>query len=166
MHRHPERIMERYDKWTRGETRSKVVIAYVSMWSATKDLVRTMAERLAAEGVEVVQYDIPHSDVGDIAKDLVDARAIVLGSPAFLGGMHPLATHAATLVKVLRPPAQFAAVLSSHGWGGGAVRQAGEVLGPTGIEVVGAVDIAGPPQEADHQAVAQLAKELAARVKG
>ncbi|NLK26392.1 MAG: FprA family A-type flavoprotein [Euryarchaeota archaeon] len=164
MHRHPENILGLYHRWTSGETRNKAIIAYVSMWSATRALVRTMSERLAAEGVEVVQYDLPCSDIGEIAKDLVDARAIILGSPAFLGGMHPQAVYAATLVKALRPPAKFAAVLSSFGWGGGAVKQAGEILGPTGMEIVGTVEMGGPPTEAEHSAVAQLAKDLAARM--
>ena len=87
-----------------------------------------------------------------------------MGSPAFLGGMHPQAVYAATLVKALRPPAKFAAVLSSFGWGGGAVKQAGEILGPTGMEIVGTVEMGGPPTEAEHSAVAQLAKDLAARM--
>jgi len=166
VHRHPENILSHYEKWTSGETRSKVVIAYVSMWRSTAEMVRTLSERLGAEGVEVVVYDLTSSDVGDIARDLVDARAVVLGSPSFLGGLHPLAAYAASLVKALRPPVKYAAVLSSYGWGGGAVKQAGELLGPTGVEVVGAVEINGPPREAEHEAVAQLARQLAAKVKG
>ncbi|MFH1609671.1 MAG: hypothetical protein ABID40_03485 [Candidatus Bipolaricaulota bacterium] len=35
--------------------------------------------------------------------------------------------------------------MSAYGWGGGAVRQAAEVLGPTGIEVVGTVEVHGAP---------------------
>ena len=165
VHRHPERIMDLYKEWTSGQTRSKVVIVYVSMWSSTAELVRTMYERLAAEDVEVAVHELTGADLGDIAKDLVDARAIVLGSPTFLGGLHPMAAYAASLVKALRPPAKYAAVLSSYAWGGGAVKQAGEILGPTGMEIVGAVDISGPPREAQHRAVAELASELAARVK-
>ncbi|HOL06758.1 MAG TPA: hypothetical protein PKX44_00605, partial [Methanomassiliicoccaceae archaeon] len=76
------------------------------------------------------------------------------------------AAYAASLVKALRPPAKYAAVLSSYAWGGGAVKQAGEILGPTGMEIVGVVDVSGPPREAQHQAVAELASELAARVRG
>lgn len=165
VHRHPERIMDLYEKWTGGETRSKVIIVYVSMWTSTAKLVRTMSERLMADGVEVAVHELTGSDLGEIAKDLVDARGIVLGSPAFLGGLHPMASYAATLVKALRPPAKYAAVLSSSAWSGGAVKQAGEILGPTGMEIVGAVEIRGPPHEAEHRAAAELAAELAAKVK-
>jgi len=100
-----------------------------------------------------------------VARDLVDARAIVLGTPAVLGGMHPLAIYAAHLVKALRPPLEYGAVLSSYGWGGGAVKQAAEILEPTKIEVVGAVEVNGPPSPDDFEQVAELGKQLASKVK-
>jgi len=56
-------------------------------------------------------------------------------------------------------------VLSSYGWGGGALRQAGEILGPTGIEVVGAVEIHGAPDADAEARAAALAEELAAKIR-
>jgi flavorubredoxin len=166
MHRHPERIMEHYRRWTRGETREKVIVVYVSMWSSTRDMIRSMVERLLTEGVEVVQYDLTASDIGDIAKDLVDSRGIVLGSPTVLGGLHPAAAYAATLVRALKPPLQYGVVLGSYGWGGGAVRQASEILGPTSMVVLGAIEIKGRPTMGDHETISDLGRELAAKVKG
>lgn len=163
--RHPERILGLYRKWTAGETLPKVVLAYVSMWGATERLVRIAAETLLGQGVQVAVHELAHVDVGDLAGDLVDARAIVLGAPTVLGALHPAALNAAHLVRTLKPPLRYAAVLSSYGWGGGALRQAGEILGPTGIEVVGAVEIHGAP-DADAEAhAAALAEELAAKVR-
>ncbi|MBC7220526.1 FprA family A-type flavoprotein [Candidatus Bipolaricaulota bacterium] len=162
--RHPERILGLYRKWTAGETLPKVVVAYVSMWGSTERLVRIAAETLLDAGIRVAVHELAHVDVGDLAGDLVDARALVLGAPTVLGALHPAALNAANLVKALRPPLRYAAVLSSYGWGGGALRQAGEILGPTGIEVVGAVEIHGAP---DAEAVVQtegLARELAAKI--
>ncbi|NLI73189.1 MAG: FprA family A-type flavoprotein [Euryarchaeota archaeon] len=166
IHRNPDKIMDLYDRWTDGETKNKVMIAYVSMWSSTSKLVHTLSEQLISDGVEVVVHELTGSDLGEIAKDLVDSRAIVLGSPAFLGGLHPLAAYAAMLVKALRPPAKYAAVVSSYAWGGGAIKQAGEILGATNMDIVGTVEISGPPGEAEHQAVIELAQELATKMRG
>lgn len=162
--RHPEPILGLYRKWTAGETLPKVVVAYVSMWGSTERLVRIAAETLLDAGIHVAVHELAHVDVGDLAGDLVDARAIVLAAPTVLGALHPAALAAAHLVRTLKPPLRYAAVLSSYGWGGGALRQAGEILGPTGIEVVGTVEVHGMP---DEEAVAQaegLARELAAKV--
>lgn len=165
MWRHPERVLSLYRRWTVGETRPKVVVAYVSMWGSTERLVRIAAETLLGEGIEVAVHELAHVDVGDLAGDLVDARAIVLGAPTVLGALHPAALNAAHLVRTLKPPLRYAAVLSSYGWGGGALRQAREILGPTGIEVVGAVEVHGAPDADAEARAAALAGELAAKVQ-
>jgi flavorubredoxin len=165
IHRDPKPIIMAYLDWTSGETKEKVIICYVTMWQSTKALVDRMAETLMAEGIETKVYNLPVSDIANIAGDLVDSRAIVLGSPTVLNGLHPQALYAASLVKLLRPPAKYAAVLSSFGWGGGAVKQALEILGPTKIEAVGAIDINGRPTADDLKKVEELAKNLAAKVR-
>jgi flavorubredoxin len=119
-----------------------------------------------AEGLELELHNLTNADLGDVAKDLVDSRAIVLGVPTVLGGMHPLAIYAAHLVKALRPPLQYGVVLSAYGWGGGAVKQAAEILEPTKIEVVGALEINGPPTANDYRKISELGQQLAAKVKG
>jgi len=165
IYKNPERILEAYQKWTAGETKEKVIVVYVSMWSSTEAMIKTMAETLLSEGVEVSLYNLVNSDTGEIAKDLVDSRAIVLGMPTVLGGMHPIAIYAAYLVKALRPPLKYAAILSSYGWAGGALRQALEILGPTKIEVVGTLEINGPPSMSDQQRVIEIGKQLSIKIK-
>jgi flavorubredoxin len=166
MHRNPQRILELYRQWTAGETKEKVIVVYVTMWKSTEAMVKAMVESLMAQGLEVSLHNLVYADLGDVARDLVDSRAIVLGTPTVLGGMHPLAIYAAHLVKALRPPLKYGAVLSSYGWGGGAVKQAAEILEPTKIEVVGALEINGPPTADDYQKIAELGQQLAAKIKG
>lgn len=161
----PEPIIMAYLDWTSGETKEKVTICYVTMWQSTKTLVDKMVEILLEEGIETKVYSLPVSDIANIAGDLVDSRAIVLGSPTVLNGLHPQALYAASLVRVLRPPAKYAAMLSSFGWSGGAVKQALEILGPTKIEVVGAVDVNGRPVAEDLTKVEDLARSLVAKVR-
>jgi len=165
MHRDPKPILSAYMSWTAGETTAKVTICYATMWQATKAMVDVFAQTLMQEGVYVSVYDLTVSDLSSIAGDLVDSKGIVLAAPTVLGGLHPLALHAANVVKVIRPPAKFAVVLSSYGWGGGAVKQALEVLGPTKIEALGAVDVNGYPTKEDLKKVEDLARKMAQRVK-
>ena len=166
VHRNPERILDLYRKWTAGETREKVVVVYVSMWNSTETMIKAMVDLLMAEGIEVSLHNLVNADLGDLARDLVDSRGIVLGTPTVLGGMHPLAIYAAHLVKALRPPLKYGVVLSSYGWGGGAVKQAAEILGPTKIEIVGAVDVHGPPTDDVYQQIAEMGKQLSDKIKG
>ncbi|MBS7608546.1 FprA family A-type flavoprotein [Candidatus Bathyarchaeota archaeon] len=165
IHRKPELILGAYKRWSAGETRPKAVIAYVSMWNSTDVMVKQMAETLASEGVELAFHNLAITDVGDLAKDLVDSRAIVLGAPTVLGGAHPLAVYATYLFKALRPPTKFAVVLSSYGWGGGAVKQVQELLKDFKIEVIGALEVNGPPTEETLRQIVELGRSLAKKVK-
>jgi len=166
IHRKPELILNAYNRWAAGETRQKATIAYVSMWGSTDAMVKQAAETLAAEGIEVAFHNLAIADVGDLAKDLVDSRAIVLGTPTFSGGAHPLAVFAAYLFRALRPPAKFAVLLSSYGWSGGAMKQVQELLGQLKVEVVGALEVNGPPTEEHLRQVVRISKELAKKIKG
>ena len=165
IHRNPERILKAYKKWVNGETKQKAIIVYVTMWNSTEKMIQPIANTLTSEGVEIVLYDLTLSDIGDVAKDLVDSRAIVLGAPTVLGGMHPLAVYATYLVKALRPPLKYGVVLSSYGWGGGAVKHTQEVLGPLKMEVVGAMEINGPPTKNDITKIIEIGKTLAKKIK-
>jgi len=165
IHRNPQRIINAYRQWTNGETRKKAIVVYASMWGSTEKMIKVMVDTLSSEGVEVSVHNLAVSDIGDVAKDLVDSRAIVLGTPTVLGGAHPLAVYATYLVKALKPPARYVAALSSYGWGGGAIKHVQEVLGPTKMEIAGAIEINGPPTESDLVKIIDLGKILATKIK-
>jgi flavorubredoxin len=165
IHRNTDRILNAYRKWSNGETKQKAIIAYVTMWNSTEKMIKPIVDTLASEGVEVALHNLVVSDIGDVAKDLVDSRAIVLGTPTVLGGAHPLAVYATYLVKALKPPTKFGVVLSSYGWGGGAIKQVQEVLGTSKLEVVGTLEINGPPTEDNIKQIVEFGKTLAKKIK-
>ena len=165
IHRKPEPILRAYKKWAYGETKPKVTIVYATMWKSTEKMLQPLIETLLANGIETAVYNLAVSDIGNVAKDLVDSRAIVLGTPTVLGGMHPLAVYAAYLVRALRPPAKFGVVLSSYGWGGGALRQAQEILEPAKLEIAGALEINGPPKQKDIDKILEIGRILSIKIK-
>ncbi|MBS7637278.1 FprA family A-type flavoprotein [Candidatus Bathyarchaeota archaeon] len=162
--RNPKRIMEAYRRWTSGETTGKALILYVSMWGSTEAMVKSMASALTSRGAEVNIYNIANSDLGEIAGELVDSRGIVLGTPTVLGGMHPMAAYAVSLIRALRPPVRYGAVLGSYNWGGGGVRQAVEALKAARVEVVGSLEVRGPPSPRDHEKIDELGGLLSKRI--
>ncbi|MEM3699375.1 MAG: FprA family A-type flavoprotein [Candidatus Bathyarchaeia archaeon] len=165
IHKNPKRILNAYKRWVNGETRQKAIIVYATMWNSTEKMIQPITETLASEGIEIALYNLASADIGDIAKDLVDSKAIVLGAPTVLGGAHPLAVYASYLVKALHPPLKFGVVLSSYGWSGGAVKHVQEILGSSKLEVVGALEVNGPPTESDIKQIVDIGKALAKKVK-
>jgi len=165
IYRNPQRILQAYGKWANGETKQKAIIAYATMWNSTEKMIRPIVDILSSEGIETVVHNLVYADIGDVAKDLVDSRAIILGTPTVLNGAHPLAVYATYLVKALKPSAKYAIVLSSYGWGGGAIKHVQETLGPTKMEIVGTLEINGPPTENDIDKLVELGKTLASKIK-
>lgn len=164
MWRDPKVILDPYTDWTSGKMAKKVMIVYVSMWGSTEKMAHTLWEALVEKGVDVRIFDITNTDIGHIAKELVDTPVIVVGAPTVLGGAHPVAAYAASLVKTLRAPTNYVAVLSSYGWSGGAVKALADIVSGTKIEILGAVDVKGPPKQEDLAKVLELADRIAEKV--
>jgi flavorubredoxin len=61
---------------------------------------------------------------------------------------------------------KYAAVLNSYGWSPGAIKQANEFFGSLKIEVVGSIELNGPPTASDQEKIIELGRQLSSKVKG
>jgi flavorubredoxin len=163
--REPKVILDEYTKWTSEKFQKKVMIAYVSMWGSTEKMVLALRDALVKRGVTVEVFDLPNTAIGHIAKELVDTPVVVVGAPTVLGGVHPVAAYATMLVKTLRAPTRYAAVLTSYGWSGGAVKALQGILEGTKIEVLGVVEVKGPPKKTEFDKVVELADKIDEKLK-
>jgi len=158
--REPKVILDEYAKWTTEKMEKKVMIAYVSMWGSTEKMVKALNEALVKKGISVIVFDLTNTEVGHIAKELVDTPVVVVGGPTVLGGVHPVAAYATLLVKTLRAPTKYGVVLTSYGWSGGAVKQIQALLEGSKLEVLGVVEVKGPPKQAEFDKIADLANKI------
>jgi flavorubredoxin len=163
--RDPNVILEPYTRWTNEKMKKKVLIAYVSMWGSTEKMALALREALVKKGIEVQIYDLTNSDIGHVAKELVDTPVIVVGGPTVLNGIHPVAAYPTMLVKQLRAPTKYAALLTSHGWSGGAIKAVSDLLAGTKIEIIGVVDVKGPPKKPEFEKVMALAETIDEKLK-
>jgi flavorubredoxin len=162
--RDPKIILDAYASWDGEKMERKVMIVYVSMWGSTEKMVLAMRDALVEKGIPVNLFDIPNTEIGHIAKELVDTPVVVIGAPTVLGGVHPVAAYATLLVKMLRAPTKYAAVLTSYGWSGGAIKQIQELIAGSKIEVLGAVEVKGPPTKVEFDKVQELANKIAEKL--
>ncbi len=96
----------------------------------------------------------------------MDSKAVIIGAPTVVGGVHPVALYATHLVNALRPPTKFAVILGSYGWAGGRVKQMQAILGQSQIEIVGTHEINGPPTGTDIDRIRELGQALAKKIRG
>ncbi|MEM3826716.1 MAG: FprA family A-type flavoprotein [Nitrososphaeria archaeon] len=165
IYKNPDKILGLYRGWVEGVTREKVVVVYVSMWGSTECMAQTISKTLLSEGVNVLEYNLSYADLGDLVKDLVDARAVVLAAPTVLNGAHPLMVYFLYLFNALRPPTKYCVILSSFGWAGGTVRQIKEAVGAN-LEILYVLDVNGRPNATDLANVVEAGRVLAKKVKG
>ncbi len=165
IHRNPEDIIELHKKWSNGKVKKKVLIPYISMWGSTEKMVDALVHTIASEEVNVTPFNLATSELGGLARELVDSAGIIIGTPTVLGGSHPQVQHVTYLASRLNPPAKYLGVVESHGWGGGAVNQISNMVDRLDGEIAGAVDITGAPNDENIEEVVEFGKEFAEKIK-
>ncbi len=164
IYKNPNKILNLYRSWIEGFTREKVVIVYVSMWGSTENMAHIMSKTLMSEGVYVVEYNLSYADLGDLIKDLVDARAIVLAAPTVLNGAHPLMVYFLYLFNALRPPTKYCIILGSFGWAGGGVKRIKDAVSAN-VEVLDVLEVNGRANETEIAKIVEFGRRLAKKVK-
>jgi len=162
----PALILDAYGEWVSDATRNLALIPFVSMHGSTREMVEHLTGALVRQGVEVKPFNLIHTDVGELARELVDASTVVLATPTVLGGAHPAVAHAAFLVNALRPKLKFASIIGSYGWGGRAVENLLASLTNIKVELLEPVLAKGAPKEKEFQALDGLAAAIAEKHRG
>ncbi|TFG75151.1 MAG: FprA family A-type flavoprotein [Chrysiogenales bacterium] len=159
----PAFILDAYRDWVSDKTENLVLIPFVSMHGSTREMVEHLSGALIRRNITVIPCNMIHTDIGELAKELVDASTVVMASPTVLGGVHPAIAHTAFLANALRPKLKFASIIGSYGWGGRLVENLLASLGNLKVELLDPVLAKGCPGEKDYQALDNLAAAVAAK---
>lgn len=156
----PEIILDAYRDWVSDDVKNEVVIPFVSMHGSTAVMVDYLVDALIKRGIDVRPFNLPVTDIGELAMALVDAATIVIGTPTVLAGPHPNAVYAAYLANALRPKTRFASIIGSYGWGGKMTEDIKGLIKSLKVELIEPVVIKGYPKENDFRMLDRLADEI------
>ena len=162
----PEFIIDAYRHWVLDEPRNVVLLPYASMHGSTQVMVDRLITALVDRGIEVAPFNLTVTDIGKLAEALVEAKAVLFGTPTVLVGPHPSVVSAAYLIAALRPKLKYAGVIGSYGWGGKAPETIKSLTASLKLEWLDPVMVKGLPREEDLSRVDSLAEELARMMKG
>lgn len=118
----PAKIIEAYAGWSRQETGNKAVVAYDTMWHSTEQMAEAIASGLTDTGVAARPMHLRRWDRSDVMTEVLDARAVVVGSPTLNNGLFPTVSDFLTYMKGLKPKNRIGASFGSYGWSGEATR--------------------------------------------
>ncbi len=130
----PVKIVDSYLKWASGKAGKKILVVYDTMWESTDKMARAMVEGARSEGVATNLLRLPFSDRGDVFKELLEAKGLLVGSSTVNNGVLPTVAPFLEELRGLRPLGKIAAAFGSFGWGGGAVKAIEETFEKSGIE--------------------------------
>lgn len=158
-------ILNKYTQWVEGYTKPKVVITYDSMWNSTKIIAYAMAEGIASQGVECRVYNLTANHRSDIITDILEAKAVLVGSPTLNNHVYPSVAEFLSYMRGLKPLNKIGASFGSYGWGGGAKRYIDEQMKLAGIEFIdNDLDFTFKPNEDEWQQAYEFGAMIAKKV--
>jgi anaerobic nitric oxide reductase flavorubredoxin len=162
----PNKIINAYLDWSAGKSKNKIAIVYDTMWGSTDKMARAIEEGAACEGVEVKMLKLRSSDNTEALTEILDSKAVLVGSPTLNNGMFPTIGSFMTYVTGLKPKDKIWSFFGSFGWGGGAVRNMTEMAKKAGFEIhEPGLEIKYVPDRGDLRKCFDLGKQIAAEVK-
>ncbi|MBM3236388.1 FprA family A-type flavoprotein [Candidatus Poribacteria bacterium] len=159
-------IIEAYIKWASGEAEEKILVIYDTMWGSTEMMAKALVKGITNEGVEVKLFKLTGADTSEIIKEVLTAKAILVGSPTLNNGIFPTVAGFLEYMRGLRPKSKIGAAFGSYGWGKGAVRGIEEMLQKTKIELLDAnLEFQFVPDKEELQKCVEFGSSVAKQVK-
>lgn len=159
----PGWALERYDKWSREETRPGVVVIYGSMYGHTEEMADYFARRLKECGVpEIEVYDASETHPSFLISAVWKYNGVVLASPAYNNALFPSVKQVVDKFLERKMASRHVAVLGTSTWSGGGVKALNKHVEELGWNKIGdSIEAKYSAKLNDYELCDALAKELA-----
>jgi flavorubredoxin len=162
----PMKIVNAYMNWSVGETKNKAVIVFDTMWHSTDKMARAIADGLTSQGVEVKIFKLRAYAMSEAITEILDAKAVLLGSPTLNNLMFPTLSSFLTYAAGLKPKGKLWGFFGSYGWGGGAVKSMIKTAKETGFDVYEpGVEVKFVPDSEDLKKCFEFGQQIAQKIK-
>jgi len=129
-------IISAYQRWSKQETAAKAVVVYDTMWGSTKTMAEAIGKGLSEENIVTHLFDLRFNHRSDVMTELLEARAVILGSSVMNNNLLPKMADMLTYMKGLKPGKKFGAAFGSYGWANKGVKMLNEALESMKFEIV------------------------------
>jgi len=156
-----KRIMNTWTSWSRPDYTRKVVIASGSMYGMTAKLVKAITEGIEEAKGQAVAFDLSHQVPVDVLTEVLDAPALMIGSPTYEHEIFPKVKQFINLLELKKLSDRHVGVFGSYSWSGEATRKLAEQLVTIGFRLVGKpITVLGSPTQEDLEKAKALAKKV------
>jgi len=163
----PSRIVNAYVEWSKQSPGRKAVVIYDTMWHSTETMAEAIVDALGQEGVDARPMHLRSCHRSDIMTEVLDAGAVLVGSPTLNNGLFPTVSDFLTYMKGLKPKNKIAAAFGSYGWSGEAVKSINEQMEAMKFDLVDpGLRIHYVPDPDGIESCHQLARRIAQSLPG
>ncbi|RKZ10358.1 FprA family A-type flavoprotein [Candidatus Fermentibacteria bacterium] len=129
-------ILGKWASWAQKKPCPKAVVIYDTMWNSTRSMAEAVMEGLTLEGVSSIMMPLRASHISDIAAEVLEASALIVGSPTINGRIFPSVAECMNYLGGLKPCNLVGAAFGSYGWSGEAVKELNGLLEGMKVELV------------------------------
>jgi flavorubredoxin len=129
-------IIDLYKKWASQKPTAKAVVVYATMWHSTEKMARAISEALAQSGIKTKLICMNETHRSEAAYEVLDAGAVIVGSPTLNNNILPQIADVMTYLKGLKPVNKIGAAFGSYGWSGESVKHLDAMLKEMKMDVV------------------------------
>lgn len=159
-------LFETYAEMAAQPYKLRAVIAFESLWGATKKMAYAIGDGLNSVGVPYTIIDAQENHCSMVMNELADSSALILGSST--RNNMPLVNLLGVInnVKGLKPKNLVGAAFGSYGWSGESPKMINDELAAMGVEIVAEpVKAYFGPNEAELKACFELGRKVGLALK-
>jgi flavorubredoxin len=134
--KNPDKIINAYIEWSKQTPKRKAVVACDTMWHSTEKMADAVAAGLWSEGIQVRPMYLRKWHRSDIMTDVLDAKAVLVGSPTLNNTLFPTVGDFLTYMKGLKPLNKIGAAFGSYGWSGEAPKMITKAFEEMNFQIV------------------------------
>jgi flavorubredoxin len=137
------------------------------MWHSTEKMAEAIVAGLGEEGVDARPMNLRACHRSDVMAEVLDAGAVIVGSPTLNNGLFPTVSDLLTYMKGLKPKNKIGAAFGSYGWSGEAVKLINKELEAMKFEVIApGLKIQYVPDDQGIEASYELGRKIAEALPG
>ena len=133
--KNPQQIVDLYATFAEQKAAKKALVIYDTMWGSTAKMAASITDGLSSKGVEVKEFSLRATNRSEVAAEILDSAALIIGTPVLNQEMYPSLGDTLTYLKGLKKQNLLGMVFGSYGWSPMAINNLQKFVESMGVKI-------------------------------
>ena len=133
--KNPQQIVDLYSKFAEQKPAKKALVIYDTMWGSTAKMAASITDGLSSKGIEVKEFSLRATNRSEVAAEILDSAALIIGTPVLNQEMYPSLGDTLTYLKGLKKQNLIGMVFGSYGWSPLAINNLQKLVEGMGVKI-------------------------------